>query len=80
MKRKVSDEQGSDFPAGLAAPARRALAGAGISNLKQLTKFTESDIKELHGIGPNALSKLHSALAVQGLSFAQGKSKKSEKI
>ncbi len=59
----------SDLPAGLAAPARRALAGAGISRLAQLAVLTESDIKKLHGIGPNALEQLRQALAARGLSY-----------
>ena len=33
----------SDLPEQLAAPAQRALAGAGIQNLKQLTKFSETE-------------------------------------
>jgi hypothetical protein len=40
---------------GLAAPARRALIGAGIKNLIDLKKWTKDDLAELHGIGPNAL-------------------------
>lgn len=59
----------SDLPAKLGAPAERALAGAGIKNLKQLTKFSESEIKQLHGVGPNAIGKLREALAERGLSF-----------
>ncbi len=47
----------SDLPK-LSAPAQRALAGAGIQNLRQLSKFSESEIKKLHGIGPNALNEL----------------------
>lgn len=66
----------SDLPAKLGAPAERALAGAGIKNLKQLTKFSEAEIKQLHGVGPNAVSKLRQALADKGLSFAEGKKKK----
>ncbi|HEX5809709.1 MAG TPA: DUF4287 domain-containing protein [Anaerolineales bacterium] len=68
-----------DLPAKLGAPAERALAGAGIKNLKQLTKFSEVEIKELHGVGPNALGKLRQALAEQGLSFKE-KTQKSTKI
>lgn len=60
----------SDLPK-LAAPAQRALAGAGIQNLKQLSTFSEQEIKELHGIGPNALKDLHRALKAKGLSFAR---------
>jgi hypothetical protein len=66
----------SDLPAKLGAPAERALAGAGIKNLKNLTKFTEAEIKQLHGVGPNALGKLKQALAAKGLSFAKEKKSK----
>lgn len=60
----------NDLPKGLAAPAQRALAGAGIQNLDQLSKFSEAQIKDLHGIGPNALKLLRQALAEKGLAFA----------
>ncbi len=43
---------------GLAAPARRALAGAGIYGLHELRKADLSDIAALHGIGPKALKVL----------------------
>ena len=67
MKKQLN-KTGSDLPK-LAAPAQRALAGAGIQNLQQLTKFSEAEIKQLHGIGPNALKQLRSALKAKGLSF-----------
>jgi len=67
----------SDLPEKLGAPAERALAGAGIKNLKHLTKFSEAEIKQLHGVGPNAIGKLRQALADKGLLFA--KEKKSKK-
>lgn len=60
----------NDLPK-LAAPARRALANAGIHSLAQLTKFSEADVKQLHGVGPNALEALRRALAEQGLAFAR---------
>lgn len=62
-----------DLPAKLGAPAERALANAGIKNLKQLTRFTEAEIKQLHGVGPNAFGKLRQALADKGWSFAKVK-------
>lgn len=68
--------KGSDFPIGLAAPARRALTSAGIQRLEHLTKFSEDEVKQLHGIGPNALAQLRHALGAKGLSFADGKKKK----
>ena len=75
MTMKRSNQSESDLPAKLSQPAQRALAGAGIKNLKQLSRFSETEIKKLHGIGPNAIKQLHAALAIQGLSFAEKKSK-----
>jgi hypothetical protein len=63
-------ENESGLPAGLAQPAQRTLAGAGITNLEQLARYSEAEIKDLHGIGPNALVKLREALSARGLSFA----------
>lgn len=60
----------SDLPR-LAAPAQRALSGAGIQNLRQLSKWSEKEIKDLHGIGPNALQELKRALKEKRLSFAK---------
>jgi len=71
MTTKRQDRSESDLPAKLSQPAQRALAGAGIKNLKQLSKFSEAEIKQLHGIGPNALNQLRTALAAKGLSFAE---------
>ena len=59
----------SGFLAEIAAPARRALASKNISTLLELAKFTESEIAALHGMGPNALSKLKNALTKEGLGF-----------
>jgi hypothetical protein len=70
MKIKQIDRQASDLPFQLAQPARRALAGAGVQRLEQLTKLSETEVKQLHGIGPNALEQLRRALRVKGLSFA----------
>ena len=73
---KSSKKQASDLPPKLGAPAERALAGAGIKTLKQLTKFSEAEIRQLHGVGPNAPGKLRQALADKGLAFAERKKKK----
>nr|WP_294944784.1 DNA-directed RNA polymerase subunit alpha C-terminal domain-containing protein [uncultured Mucilaginibacter sp.] len=53
----------------LAKPAHRALAGAGINNLEDLSKLTEAELMQLHGIGNNALQTLKQVLEVNGLSF-----------
>ena len=57
------------FPAGLSAPAKRALAGAGYTQIEQLAGATEAHILQLHGIGPSAMPLLREALAGKGLSF-----------
>lgn len=73
MKKDIPRQAQSDLPIKLASPAQRALAGAGIENLEQLARFSEAEIKQLHGIGPNALEQLRSALAAKGLSFLERK-------
>ena len=57
------------FLSALAAPARRALENAGIDTLIKLSKFRESDILNLHGIGPSAIPKLRPALKAKNLDF-----------
>jgi DNA-directed RNA polymerase alpha subunit len=73
----MSDERQNQFRsnplAELAKPAQRALAGAGIVRLEQLTGMIESDLLKLHGMGPKALETLRRALAARGLSFAVDK-------
>jgi hypothetical protein len=59
-----------DFPRGVGAPARRALAAAGYVRLEQLTQARESELRRLHGMGPKALEALRQALAARGWSFA----------
>ncbi|MEP6775427.1 MAG: DNA-binding protein [Chloroflexota bacterium] len=70
MKVKQRDQPESNLPSELAAPARRALAGAGIGRLEQLTEVSEDEIKALHGMGPNAIAQLRRALDARGLAFA----------
>jgi len=54
----------------LSAPARRALESAGLKTLQDLAGKSEAEVAALHGIGPNALKKLRSALEENGLSFS----------
>ncbi len=61
-------QDNNDLPK-LASPAQRALAGAGVHRLEQLTQFSEEEIRQLHGIGPHALKQLRTALRAKGLSF-----------
>jgi predicted flap endonuclease-1-like 5' DNA nuclease len=64
---KVTETSGA-FPK-TSAPAARALAGAGYTRLAQLTKVTEKELLQLHGMGPKAVRILREALAAQGLAF-----------
>lgn len=60
----------ADFPK-LAKPAQRALANAGIANLAALSRRREADVIALHGMGPNAVKTLKTAMKARGLSFAK---------
>ncbi len=51
-------QQHSDFPAGLSAPACRALDGAGYIHLEQLTRVSEAELKKLHERFPPMLAPL----------------------
>ena len=53
----------------VSAPARRALESIKVSNFKQLSTFTESEIKALHGMGPATIKTLIKELKHQGLTF-----------
>ncbi len=55
----------------LAAPAQRALVGAGITNLSKLSQMTEADVIALHGMGPNAVASLKTAMKASKLSFTK---------
>ena len=53
----------------LVAPARRALENKGILSLQQLSKFSETEILELHGMGQSSVPKLRDLLKAKSLSF-----------
>jgi predicted flap endonuclease-1-like 5' DNA nuclease len=61
------------FPKGIAKPALRALASAGMTRLDQVARFTESQLLALHGMGPKALRIIKAALRAQGKSLAEEK-------
>jgi len=68
MTTKARGNTEDDLPK-LAAPARRALAGAGLVSLAQVAKQREADVAALHGIGPNAMATLKAAMRAKGLGF-----------
>jgi hypothetical protein len=51
----MSPQQESNLPPGLFRPARRALTNAGYRTLEQLARVSETEIEDLHGVGPKAL-------------------------
>jgi uncharacterized protein YdhG (YjbR/CyaY superfamily) len=68
MSKKPKQQGYSPFPK-IGAPATRALDAAGYSRLEQLTKATEAELGQLHGMGPRALGILRETLKEKGLSF-----------
>lgn len=60
-----------NFTSSLSAPARRAIENKGIKTLKQLSKYSVTQISELHGIGPSSIPKLKLALKKAGLTFKE---------
>ena len=75
MQMKQSTRIGDNLPK-LAAPARRTLHSAGITQLKQLASVTEDELMQLHGMGRNALGTLRETLKAEGLSFREPKKSK----
>jgi DNA-directed RNA polymerase alpha subunit len=57
------------FPFYLAKPAQRILAQQGITELYDLCRFTKAEIKNLHGIGPDAMVKIKNDLFERSLKF-----------
>lgn len=54
---------------GLAAPARRALVDDGLFSLSDLRKTSLAALKELHGMGPNAIRILVAEMKKADLTF-----------
>jgi hypothetical protein len=73
MAKRQDDRTEPAFPKGIAKPALRALASVGISRLEQTTRFTESRLLALHGMGPKAIGIIKTALRAQGKSLATEK-------
>lgn len=72
MKTKNLEQPETDFPRGIGSPARRALEHAGYTTLKQLTRVSEAELGQLHGMGPKALGILRETLEAKGWFFKTG--------
>lgn len=57
------------FMVHLAAPARRALINANILSIETLASYSETEILQLHGMGPSSLPKLKKVLQQHQLTF-----------
>lgn len=68
MTKQPSNTSETHFPAS-AAPARRALMGAGYA--RQFAHVSEAEIAGLHGMGPRAMEQLRRALAATHLSVKE---------
>jgi uncharacterized protein YdhG (YjbR/CyaY superfamily) len=53
----------------VSTPAKRALESKEIKTLKQLAKYSEQEILQLHGIGPSTIPPLKKELQKVGLAF-----------
>lgn len=57
------------IPAKIGQPATRALAAAGLMNLEMIAQVSESDLLDLHGVGPKAIRILRSAMQEAGIEW-----------
>ncbi len=58
----------TDLPK-MGAPAERALLHAGYTRLTQLTRISEKELLQLHGMGPKAMGRLKEAMQLNKLRF-----------
>ena len=70
---EAARKPGPGFLAELSAPARRALEGVGLTTLAKLARKSETEVLELHGMGPGSIPKLRAALKNAGLVFKKPK-------
>ena len=66
---KITSAIAPGFPKGLAKPALRALAHAGVKELGDLRQRSEANLSELHGIGPSGMNVLRAAMRERGWKF-----------
>ena len=59
------------FLSKVSAPARRALISRQISQLEDLTKYSQKEIASWHGIGPKVVKIVLELMASSGLHFKE---------
>lgn len=53
----------------LSAPARRALEHEGLTSLSKVSKYSEKELGQLHGMGPSAIAKVKLLLKSAGMNL-----------
>ncbi len=71
LKKEPKVKHTKSFMESLSKPAQRALQNEGISTLKQLSKYSVTEIVKLHGMGVASIPKLKEALEAEGLVFKE---------
>lgn len=59
---------------GIASPARRALAAAGVRSVADLARFTEDEVRSWHGVGPTVMEALKTLMDQRSVRFRPGPS------
>ncbi len=72
MKTSHRTAPGITIPESIGKPAFRALQAEGFITLHDVSRVSEAELLELHGVGPKAVRLLKAALEQQGLAFADG--------
>ncbi|MCB5280515.1 MULTISPECIES: hypothetical protein [unclassified Arthrobacter] len=72
MAAKSVEPGRTPLPRGISAPARRALAHAGVESLEQVAARGGRGLARMHGICPRTLAQLQDALDDQGLELTAG--------
>lgn len=65
----MNDAEKTSLPPVPGAPARSALAAAGIETLDDLAKLSRKEVLALHGMGPKAFAVLDEAMDSAGMTF-----------
>ncbi|MBT2596903.1 hypothetical protein [Arthrobacter sp. ISL-72] len=69
MTRKSVQPGHTPIPHGIGAPARRAMAHAGLETLEQVVQFGKRELLKLHGMGVRTMAQLEDAMDEHGLEF-----------
>jgi hypothetical protein len=57
----------------LAKPAQRAIQNEGLTTIEQLSKYSEKEFSELHGIGKSAINIIKRTMDENGITFSPKK-------